>query len=34
MLVFIPGDLIKCGICAMLVQTVARGMPGWRLDHD
>lgn len=34
MLVFIPGDLIKCGICAMLVQTVARGMPGWRLDRD
>jgi biotin transport system substrate-specific component len=34
MLVFIPGDLIKCGICAMLVQTVMRGMPGWRLDRD
>jgi biotin transport system substrate-specific component len=34
MLVFIPGDLIKCGLCAMLVQTVMRGMPGWRLDRD
>ncbi len=34
MLVFIPGDLIKCGICAMLVQTVARGMPSWRLERD
>lgn len=34
MLVFIPGDLIKCGICAMLVQTVMRGMPSWRLDRD
>jgi biotin transport system substrate-specific component len=33
-LVFIPGDLIKCGICAMLVQTVMRGMPSWRLDRD
>lgn len=33
-LVFIPGDLIKCGVCAMLVQTVMRGMPGWRLDRD
>jgi len=34
MLVFIPGDLIKCGICAMVVQTVMRGMPGWRLGRD
>lgn len=34
MLVFIPGDLIKCGICAVVVQTVMRGMPGWRLDRD
>jgi biotin transport system substrate-specific component len=33
-LVFIPGDLIKCGVCAMLVQTVMRGMPSWRLDRD
>lgn len=34
MLVFIPGDLIKCGVCALAVQTVVRGMPGWRLDRD
>lgn len=34
MLIFIPGDLIKCGICAMVVQTVKRGMPGWRLERD
>jgi len=34
MLVFIPGDLIKCGICAMVVETVMRGMPGWRLGRD
>lgn len=29
-LVFVPGDLIKCVITAMLVHTVARGMPDWR----
>jgi biotin transport system substrate-specific component len=34
MLIFIPGDLIKCGICAAVVQTVMRGMPGWRLERD
>ena len=28
---FIPGDLLKCAICAALVQTVARGLPQWRL---
>jgi biotin transport system substrate-specific component len=34
MLIFIPGDLIKCGICATVVQTVKRGMPGWQLERD
>lgn len=34
MLIFIPGDLVKCGICAMVVQTVMRGMPSWRLGRD
>jgi biotin transport system substrate-specific component len=34
MLVFIPGDLIKCAVCALVVQTVMRGMPGWRLERD
>jgi len=34
MLVFIPGDLIKCAICAVLVHSVVRGMPSWRLDRD
>lgn len=34
MLVFIPGDLIKCGVCALVVQTVMRGMPAWRLERD
>jgi biotin transport system substrate-specific component len=29
-LVFVPGDLIKCVLCAMVVHTVARGMPDWR----
>jgi biotin transport system substrate-specific component len=30
-LVFIPGDLIKCAVCALVVQTVRRGMPSWKL---
>ena len=29
-LVFVPGDLIKCALCATVVQTVARGLPDWR----
>src|SRR5450830_1496471 len=33
-LAFIPGDLVKCVICAVLVQSVVRGMPAWRLDRD
>ncbi|MDR3371527.1 biotin transporter BioY [Rhodoferax sp.] len=28
-LVFVPGDLIKCLVCAMVVQTIARGVPDW-----
>ena len=30
-LVFVPGDLIKCAMCATVVHTVARGLPDWRL---
>jgi len=30
-LAFVPGDLIKCVVCALLVQSVARGLPDWRL---
>ncbi len=30
-LVFVPGDLIKCVLCATVVHTVARGLPDWRL---
>jgi len=33
-LAFIPGDLVKCAACAVLVQSVVRGMPSWRLDRD
>ena len=33
-LVFVPGDLVKCVVCALVVQTVARGLPSWRLDRD
>jgi biotin transport system substrate-specific component len=29
-LVFVPGDLIKCAVCATVVHTVARGLPDWR----
>ncbi|MFM2262981.1 MAG: hypothetical protein RI959_1657 [Pseudomonadota bacterium] len=29
-LVFVPGDLIKCVLCALVVHTVARGLPDWR----
>ncbi|SDV48306.1 biotin transporter BioY [Chitinasiproducens palmae] len=29
---FIPGDAIKCVVCAMIVHTVARGMPDWDFD--
>jgi len=29
-LAFVPGDLIKCAMCAMVVHTVARGLPDWR----
>jgi biotin transport system substrate-specific component len=28
-LVFVPGDLIKAVVCALVVHTVARGMPDW-----
>lgn len=28
-LVFVPGDVIKCALCAMVVHTVARGLPDW-----
>ena len=29
-LAFVPGDLIKCALCATVVHTVARGVPDWR----
>ena len=29
-LVFVPGDLIKCALVAVIVHTVARGLPDWR----
>jgi biotin transport system substrate-specific component len=28
-LVFVPGDLIKAALCALVVHTVARGLPDW-----
>lgn len=30
-LLFVPGDLIKCGLTALVIHTVARGLPDWRL---
>lgn len=32
-LVFVPGDLIKCALCAMVVHTVARGLPDWQFAN-
>ncbi len=29
-LVFVPGDLLKCALCAAAVHAVARGLPDWR----
>jgi biotin transport system substrate-specific component len=29
-LVFVPGDLIKCAITALVVHTVARSLPDWQ----
>ena len=29
-LAFVPGDLIKCALCAIITHTVARGMPDWQ----
>ena len=29
-LAFVPGDFIKCILCAIIVHTVARDMPDWR----
>ena len=29
-LAFVPGDLIKCAVCAIVVHTVARGVPDWQ----
>lgn len=30
-LLFVPGDLIKCVVCGLVVNTVARGLPQWSL---
>ena len=29
-LIFIPGDLIKCALTALVVHSIARAMPDWR----
>ncbi|QNP50367.1 biotin transporter BioY [Diaphorobacter aerolatus] len=29
-LAFVPGDLIKCVLCALVTHTVARGLPDWQ----
>jgi len=28
-LVFVPGDLVKCALCAVVVHTVAKALPDW-----
>jgi len=30
-LVFVPGDLVKCVLCALGVHTVAKALPDWRM---
>ena len=30
-LAFVPGDLIKCVLCAIVVHTVAKALPDWRM---
>lgn len=30
-LVFVPGDLIKCGLTALVVHSIARALPDWRM---
>lgn len=32
-LAFVPGDLIKCAICALVVHTIAKAMPDWRMGR-
>lgn len=29
-MLFVPGDLIKCVLCALVVHTVAKALPDWR----
>lgn len=33
-LVFVPGDLIKCGLAAAVCHTVARGLPDWQFGKQ
>ena len=30
-LAFVPGDLVKCVLCAIVVHTVAKALPDWRM---
>ena len=30
-LAFVPGDLVKCVLCALVVHTVAKALPDWRI---
>ncbi|GAB3359851.1 MULTISPECIES: biotin transporter BioY [Giesbergeria] len=30
-LAFVPGDLVKCVLCGLIVHTVSKAMPDWRL---
>jgi biotin transport system substrate-specific component len=31
---FVPGDLLKCALCAIAVNSVSRGIPGWQQQSD
>ncbi len=32
--VFVPGDLVKCALTAVVCHTVARGLPDWKFGHQ
>ncbi|MDH4449875.1 MAG: biotin transporter BioY [Rhodoferax sp.] len=32
--VFVPGDLVKCGLAAAVCHTVARGLPDWKFGRQ
>lgn len=31
---FVPGDIVKCVVCALVCHTVARGLPDWKFANS